>query len=173
MKISGESWVLVMLGLADLMTTIVFIKMHGAQEANPIFHQYWQMGLVAFIVAKMVCLLGPITILEWARTRNPELVRFALRTAIFGYVLLYGIGFFRLNNNNANADQKMTETSYINLSNMKLKYRKSLFIHSLNYHKTIGKSLSWNSVFSTVLDYHMGLLNKHPQYTRIPASAQQ
>jgi len=97
MKIARESWVIGIIGIADLVTTIVFIQHHGAQEANPLFRHYWEMGLTAFIAAKMICLLGPLLILEWARKSSPRFVSLALRGAIAGYVLLYGVGFMRLN----------------------------------------------------------------------------
>ncbi len=97
MKIARESWVIGAIGIADLVTTVVFIQHNGAQEANPLFRHYWEMGLTAFIIAKMVCLLGPLLILEWARKSSPRFVSLALRGAIAGYVLLYGVGFVRLN----------------------------------------------------------------------------
>jgi hypothetical protein len=97
MKIAKESWIIAAIGVADLVTTIVFIRHHGAQEANPLFRHYWEMGVWAFIVAKMVCLLGPLMVLEWARRRNPRFVAGALRTAIVGYLGFYFVGYMQLN----------------------------------------------------------------------------
>jgi hypothetical protein len=97
MKIAKESWIIAVIGVADLVTTIMFIRHHGAQEANPLFRHYWEMGLPAFILAKMVCLLGPLMILEWARKRNPRFVAGALRTAIAGYIGFYLVGYMQLN----------------------------------------------------------------------------
>ncbi len=110
MRIARESWIIATIGIADLITTIVFIRHHGAQEANPLFKLYWQMGLFAFIVAKSVCLIGPLLILEWASKRNPRFVRQALRSAIVAYLAFYSIGFLKLNAPLANADE-MTEAS--------------------------------------------------------------
>lgn len=103
MKIAKESWIIAAIGLADLYSTVVFIRHHGAHEANPIFRSYWEMGLFPFILAKMACLVCPLAILEWARRRRPRLVSFALRGAIAGYVMLYGVGFFHLNGHRAEA----------------------------------------------------------------------
>ncbi len=105
MKLAKESWILAAIGIADLLTTIIFIQYRGAQEANPLFQRYWQMGVTVFILAKLACLIGPLMILEWARRRNPRFVSYALRTAIAGYILFYGVGFFRLNGPQAAASE--------------------------------------------------------------------
>lgn len=110
MKIARESWVIAAIGIADLITTIIFIRHHGAQEANPLFRLYWEMGLFAFIAAKMACLLGPIVVLEWARKRNPLFVSRALRGAIAAYLIFYGVGFVRLNAPMAYADELRPNT---------------------------------------------------------------
>ena len=77
MKIAKESWIIMAIGLADLITTIIFIQNHGAEEANPLFRRYWEMGLMAFILAKLALLVGPLWVLEWARKRNPAFVSWA------------------------------------------------------------------------------------------------
>lgn len=105
MKIAKESVVIAVIGLADLVTTIVFIQHHGAQEANPVFRHYWEMGLLVFIAAKLVCLLGPLSVLEWARRRRPRFVSLALRSAIVGYLALYCIGVSHLNTPQAHANE--------------------------------------------------------------------
>lgn len=98
MKIAKESWVILAIGVADLITTIIFIKHQGAEEANPLFRRYWEMGVLTFVAAKIALLVGPLCILEWARRRNPAFVSWALRTAIAGYLMMYGVGVARLNN---------------------------------------------------------------------------
>lgn len=97
MKIAKETWIIFCIGLADLATTIVFIQQNGAQEANPLFRHYWEMGLAAFVIAKFALLIGPLYILEWARKRNPRFVNWALRGAIAAYLIMYGVGFAKLN----------------------------------------------------------------------------
>ena len=97
MKIARETWIIMAIGLADLATTILFIRHHGAEEANPLFKRYWEMGLSVFVLAKIVLLVGPLTVLEWARHRRPQFVSWALRSAIVAYVVMYGVGFARLN----------------------------------------------------------------------------
>ena len=97
MKLAKETWILIVIGIADLISTIFFIQRHGASEANPLFRHYWQMGLPQFIAAKIALLGAPLMILEWARRQKPKMVARALRCAIAGYVLMYGIGVARLN----------------------------------------------------------------------------
>ncbi|HLV79636.1 MAG TPA: DUF5658 family protein, partial [Chthonomonadaceae bacterium] len=82
LKISRESWILFAIGTADLLTTIHWIRQGNAQEANPLFHACWEHGVLAFIVAKYVFLLGPLFILEWARQAKPQLGKWALRSAV-------------------------------------------------------------------------------------------
>ncbi|HZT40992.1 MAG TPA: DUF5658 family protein [Chthonomonadaceae bacterium] len=97
MKLSRESWILILLGSADLATTILWIDRGMAQEANPLFHFFWNQGLLAFIAAKYLFLLGPILILEWARWRRPRFALMGLRTGVLAYVLLYGAGVTGIN----------------------------------------------------------------------------
>ena len=97
MKVANETCVIMAIGLADLATTILFIQHHGAVEANPLFRWCWEMGLAVFIGAKIVLLVGPLTILEWARKHRPIFVSWALRGAIVAYLVMYGVGYFRLN----------------------------------------------------------------------------
>jgi hypothetical protein len=97
MKIAKETWILLAIGTADLATTIVFIQNHGAQEANPLFKYYWEMGLLTFVGAKIAMMVGPLCVLEWARQHNPRFVSWALRGGIVAYVALYSVGFLHLN----------------------------------------------------------------------------
>lgn len=108
MKIAKESWVIMAIGLADLITTIIFIQNHGAEEANPLFKRYWEMGLLVFILAKLALLVGPLWVLEWARKRNPSFVSWALRSGIAAYLIMYGVGFARLNSPAAHASELAT-----------------------------------------------------------------
>ncbi len=97
MKLAKETWIIMGIGVADLATTIIFIRQHGAVEANPLFKHYWEMGLVFFIAAKMALLVAPLSLLEWARLHKPRFVSYALRCAIVAYIVMYGIGFVKLN----------------------------------------------------------------------------
>lgn len=95
--VSKESWCLAAIGLADLITTLVWIRGYDAEEANPLFRLFWQQGVPVFVVAKALFLLGPLWVLESARKRHRRFVLLASRTAIVAYLALYGIGVAKLN----------------------------------------------------------------------------
>ncbi len=96
-KIAKETLIIAVLGTIDLITTIVFIQHHGAEEANPIFRVFWNIGLPAFIAAKILLTGCPLLVLEWARKRNPRFVQVGMRSAIAGYLMMYGFGYVHLN----------------------------------------------------------------------------
>src|SRR5438105_4478450 len=75
MKIARESLIIVCIGVVDLATTLYWVHTHGAQEANPLFRHYLAMGPVWFALMKMVLLLAPVFLLEWARRRRPRFTR--------------------------------------------------------------------------------------------------
>ena len=103
MRISKESWIIACIGIGDLIATIFFIERHGAREANPLFHLLWNAGPIAFVGAKLLCLAGPIAILEWARRHNPAFVLSASRMVIVTYLACYGVGVASLNSPAARA----------------------------------------------------------------------
>jgi hypothetical protein len=105
MKIARESWIIAAIGIADLITTILFIRHHGAEEANPLFRHFWEMGLPAFILAKLACVVGPLCILEWARQRRGQFVTLASRSVIAAYLVLYCLGVSQLNGPQAQANE--------------------------------------------------------------------
>lgn len=96
-SLARESLVIAVIGLCDLLTTLLWVRSHGAQEANPFFAHYLAMGSIWFILMKFVMLACPIFLLEWARMKSPHFTRRASRFAIGAYVGLYVIGFVRLN----------------------------------------------------------------------------
>ena len=97
MKIAKESVFIAVIGLADLVTTVTWVSYHGAQEANPVFAHYLSMGLGWFALMKLVLLVAPIYLLEWARRRRPKFTLNASRFAIGAYCGLYVIGVAHLN----------------------------------------------------------------------------
>lgn len=96
-RISIEAALIFSIGVLDLVTTMAWIGNHGADEANPIFKRYLAFGPLWFAAAKMILLLAPIFILEWARRRRPRFAKWGARAALVGYVSLYVVGVIRLN----------------------------------------------------------------------------
>ncbi len=158
MKIAKESWILIGIGIADLVSTIVFIQHHGAQEANPLFRHYWNMGVPAFVVAKLVCLLGPVLVMEWARQRNPGFVRFALRTAIASYIFVYGVGFMRLNSHANDAQAATNITPITAAQQMNVELAAMRWKSHLRHITDGGTSLAWQSIALTASAFHSGRL---------------
>ena len=97
MKIMRESIALVTIGVVDLITTLVWVNKSGASEANPIFKTYLQMGNGWFVVSKMLLLLGPVFLIEWARLSRPNFAKMGARFAIIGYIAIYSAGVTGLN----------------------------------------------------------------------------
>src|SRR5262249_19044075 len=97
MRLSKESLLLICIGVLDLISTLVWVNIHGAQEANPIFRHYLELGPIWFALMKMVMLAAPIFLLEWARRRRPVFTRYASRFAVGAYLLMYVVGVAKLN----------------------------------------------------------------------------
>ncbi|MGQ9790896.1 MAG: DUF5658 family protein [Armatimonadota bacterium] len=87
--ISRESWIIAVICIADLASTLIFVHHHGAMEGNPLMDFYLQKGVLPFILAKSTMFLLPIAIIEWARRHNPDFVQRMARFAIAAYIGLY------------------------------------------------------------------------------------
>ena len=96
-RIAPESWIILTVGMIDLVTTLILIGTHGAREANPIFQRYLEHGVADFVLAKLALLLGPLFILEFARRQRPRFTSLASRFAIAAYLVIYVVGIARLN----------------------------------------------------------------------------
>jgi hypothetical protein len=99
MKIARESIYIAIIGLADLVTTMLWVRYHGASEGNPVFAQYLRMGFAWFVLVKLIMLACPLFLLEFARRRRPRFTLRASRFAIGAYCGLYLVGFLHLNPN--------------------------------------------------------------------------
>ncbi len=99
MKLAKESAFIAVIGLADLVTTVVWVEYHGAAEANPIFSHYLDKGIFWFALMKLVMLAAPLVVLEWARHRRPRFTLCASRFAIGAYCCLYVAGLLHVNPN--------------------------------------------------------------------------
>lgn len=98
MRLARETWLLLAIGLLDLLSTVWLIHLGIAGEANPMMDWYLQSGgLWVFCVVKAVLLVCPLMILEWARRVHPSLGQRALRFALAGYLLLYCVLVWRAN----------------------------------------------------------------------------
>ena len=97
MRFTPQTMTLAAIGIADLVTTLLFIGAAGAGEANPLMAPLLQLGPIVFIQAKLLLLLAPLAVLEWARRYRPRFVHRAVNCGIAAYVVLYGAGIAHLN----------------------------------------------------------------------------
>jgi hypothetical protein len=97
MKFARESWILTVICLVDLTTTMWLVSNHGAREGNTVMNYFLNWGYVPFIGAKLLMFLAPLALLEWARRRNPKFVTGMLRFAIVLYLAIYCAGVYRIN----------------------------------------------------------------------------
>jgi len=97
MRVSRETWIVAVLCAADLISTLVLVQQHGADEGNPLLSFYLQHGTGAFIAAKCLMFIPALLIAEWYRRRNPRLISRTLRGVIVMYLLFYAVGVFQVN----------------------------------------------------------------------------
>jgi hypothetical protein len=96
-KLSRESYILIGLCIADLISTLWLLAGGDAVEGNPIMNAVLSAGVAPFVMAKFAFVAVPLAIFEWARRRRPEFVLAMLRVTIVLYVSVYGAGVWRLN----------------------------------------------------------------------------
>lgn len=89
MKLMRESLLLILIGLADLVATLLFVGGRGFVEGNPLMAYYLRLGVGAFVLVKLSLLFLPIFVAEWSKRYKPKFVRWMLRGAIVVYVGAY------------------------------------------------------------------------------------
>ncbi len=72
----------------DLVTTIMWLNA-GQKEGNPFFAYVAAHGNFALAAAKIVYLVIPIAILEYARSKKPLTAEVGTWVAVGGYAYLY------------------------------------------------------------------------------------
>lgn len=72
----------------DLLTTMLLV-MRDFGEGNPLFRWLLQYGFVPFALAKLAFVIGPILLLEWVRTKKPDVAEKGTWVAVAFYALLY------------------------------------------------------------------------------------
>lgn len=85
-------------GLLDLLTTVVWLQAGRIIEVNPIMAAVLKVGMGPFILVKMATLFIYVGVMEWyRRRRNPAFARLMGYVALFGYIGIYTISFYRVN----------------------------------------------------------------------------
>ncbi len=89
---------LVMIGLADLLTTVYWLATGQAAEVNPVMAAVLELSPLLFILVKVATLAAYVIVIEWYRRhRNPYLARIIGRVTVLSYVGVYAISFAAVN----------------------------------------------------------------------------
>lgn len=89
---------LVMIGLADLITTLFWLATGQATEVNPIMAAVLATSLVLFIFVKVATLGAYVATIEWYRRhRNASFARLVSRVTLIAYVGVYTVSFAAVN----------------------------------------------------------------------------
>ena len=87
-----------MLGLVDLVTTVVWLRAGLAVEFNPVMSFVLRAGIPTFVVVKLITLGSYVLVVEWYRRNRSE--RFARATGLatlVAYLSLYVVSFCCVN----------------------------------------------------------------------------
>lgn len=90
--LSRESWILLLIVLADTFSTYWLIRAGLAVEANPIVDWFIQLSWFAFFAVKGATLAVAILFAEWYRRKNADFVQRWLRYGILGYLSIWTLG---------------------------------------------------------------------------------
>lgn len=89
LTVTIESLVLAGVCIADMIATIIFVALGRAVESNPLMAICLGHSVATFVAVKIASFVPFIIICEHYRKRNPQFVRFAMRTAIILYLAVY------------------------------------------------------------------------------------
>ncbi|HVL38659.1 MAG TPA: DUF5658 family protein [Fimbriimonadaceae bacterium] len=88
-KVHTSTAVLVTIGLFDLVTTLMWLN-QGFGEGNPLFRWLASHGTAPFVLGKILFLVGPVLLLEYARKTHPKSAEQGTWIAAGFYLLFYG-----------------------------------------------------------------------------------
>ncbi len=87
-KVHLSTLALITVAMFDLVTTLVWLN-QGMGEGNPLFAWLASHGSLAVVMGKLVFLIVPLLILEYARTVKPKTAEFGTWVAAGLYAFLY------------------------------------------------------------------------------------
>lgn len=86
---SSEGLWLATVAMADLLTTLYWVSQGQAREGNPFMAQALAAGVGPFITVKLLLTVPAILVLEWYRSRRPDVVRRLQRLTLSAYLMAY------------------------------------------------------------------------------------
>jgi hypothetical protein len=96
-SVSIESFLILLICVTDMATTLYWVSCGLALEANPIMARLLQYGVAAFVFIKLLSFIPYILVSEWYKTHNPVFVRKASRAAIAAYLFTYALLSYKVN----------------------------------------------------------------------------
>ena len=89
---------LLIIGLADLATTLFWLATGRCVECNPIMAATLQLGLPGFIAVKLCTLAAYVGLMEWYRRRHsPDFARTVGRITLLAYLGIYLVSLLCVN----------------------------------------------------------------------------
>lgn len=88
-RVSGESIALVMICLADMLSTLFFVTRGSAVEQNPLMAACLRQGVGTFVLVKILSFVPFVIAIELYRRRNAAFARMACRSAIALYLVTF------------------------------------------------------------------------------------
>lgn len=86
---------LVTVSMFDLVTTLIWLHV-GQAEGNPVFNYFARRGSFPLVGAKLVFLIGPVLLLEYARKKRPLSAEIGTWVAAVGYGYLWAAHVIQL-----------------------------------------------------------------------------
>lgn len=97
LTLSRDSIILIAIGMADLISTVILLNAGGAVEGNPVMAYFLRYGICVFILMKMMLISIPVMIFEYCRQFKPKFVALMVRFAITAYVAVYASLYLTIN----------------------------------------------------------------------------
>ncbi len=89
---------LIVIGLVDLVTTLVWLHQGCIVEFNPLMATVLDAGITAFIAVKVFTLCAYVIVVEWYRRhRNASFARIIGIVTVVSYLAIYTISFCSVN----------------------------------------------------------------------------
>jgi len=89
---------LVVIGLIDLLTTLVWLHTGHAIEINPIMAAVLRAGVGVFVALKLFTLAAYVAVMEWYRRRRSASFAYLVgRITLFSYAAIYALSFACVN----------------------------------------------------------------------------
>lgn len=89
---------LLIVGLADLITTIFWLHSGQAIEMNPLMAGVLSISMLLFVAVKISTLGAFVAVIEWYRRhRSASLARFTSKATLIAYIGIYSMSFLAVN----------------------------------------------------------------------------